>query len=626
MKLINNANRPRSTARTKPRQSGRPIIILNDGQVRDVIERVWAELVALNQSEPFLFKHLKRLYRLVRTTSDVTVGPVNVDTLQMIMVQALDWKKRSQRGELVDAKPDEFVARMMLEQIHPSLPLITTIVRTKVFAGSGTLIDQPGMYCVDGVVFAGRLPHRMEPPVAALKHQLEWARQIVVQELLGDFPFVSQADRANAVGALLLPRVRLMINGPTPLHLIDAPAHGTGKSLLTDLMIAVGAGETPTPAPFPGSEEEIRKHISSALRADRATVFFDNVDASKLKDGRISSASLAAALTSTTWTDRELGKSRMLEIANYALWLMTSTNGRLSTELTRRTTLIRINANLERPAGERAQPFRHPAIRQWVAERISDLEGALLTIINAWLSAGRPRGLRTLGSFESWSHVIGGILDVAGIPGFLDNFEEFNALRDDESDELRTFTGVWRDAFGEAAANPTQLNDLCNKHGLMYDARGHTDRPQAQLSALGKQLRKLDGRIIDGKKIVLVKNGGRGHKNLYSIELVGSGAKQRREAHPNASSTGDVGDIFQGDRSGPPPLNNLYSTIQKTPTDVTDLTQIQDGSIVSGGDVHMDPLNSSEPWSPTRPEHQDGESSSKKPQVSDHCPQDPAGV
>ena len=60
-------------------------------------------------------------------------------------------------------------------------------------------------------------------------NEINKAKDLLLDELLADFPFASQADRANAVAWLLLPLIRPSIDGPTPLHLIEAPIQGTGK-------------------------------------------------------------------------------------------------------------------------------------------------------------------------------------------------------------------------------------------------------------------------------------------------------------------------------------------------------------------------------------------------------------
>jgi hypothetical protein len=57
----------------------------------------------------------------------------------------------------------------------------------------------------------------------------------------------------------------------------------------------------------------------------------------------------------------------------------------------------------------------------------------------AWMAAGRPRGPQTLGSFESWAAIIGGVLDVAGVRGFLENQ---HAAYDEADAEAQVWGGI----------------------------------------------------------------------------------------------------------------------------------------------------------------------------------------
>jgi hypothetical protein len=68
------------------------------------------------------------------------------------------------------------------------------------------------------------------------------AQQWLLEELLGDFPFVDTAGPAHTLAALFERFVRPLICGPTPLYLIDAPAQGTGKGLLADVVSRVVMG------------------------------------------------------------------------------------------------------------------------------------------------------------------------------------------------------------------------------------------------------------------------------------------------------------------------------------------------------------------------------------------------
>ena len=66
---------------------------------------------------------------------------------------------------------------------------------------------------------------------------------------------------------------------------------------------------------MPRSDEELEKRITALLIAGHGTVLIDNIDK------KLSGGSMAAALTTTTWRGRVLGKSEMLDIPNNATWL-----------------------------------------------------------------------------------------------------------------------------------------------------------------------------------------------------------------------------------------------------------------------------------------------------------------
>ena len=65
------------------------------------------------------------------------------------------------------------------------------------------------------------------------------AKRLLLEELFGDFPFSGDADRAHALGALLCPFVREVIDSPLPLHVVDAPTPGTGKGLLAQAIVLI---------------------------------------------------------------------------------------------------------------------------------------------------------------------------------------------------------------------------------------------------------------------------------------------------------------------------------------------------------------------------------------------------
>jgi hypothetical protein len=134
------------------------------------------------------------------------------------------------------------------------------------------------------------------------------------------------------LAALLLPFARRLIEGTTPIHLLEAPTAGTGKGLLVGVLYLLATGRAAEAGTLPQEKDEVRKKITAELVAGRPIVALDNAETTRVVD----SAHLAAVTTTEFWTDRKLGQTRSLTLANRALWLLTGNNVRLSSELARR--------------------------------------------------------------------------------------------------------------------------------------------------------------------------------------------------------------------------------------------------------------------------------------------------
>jgi putative DNA primase/helicase len=166
---------------------------------------------------------------------------------------------------------------------------------------------------------------------------------------------VDPASKAHALAAMLLPFVRDLIVGPTPLHLLEAPTPGTGKGLLADVICIPATGRGATVMAEGQNDEEWRKRITASLIKGPVFILLDNLRR------RLTSGSLAAALTSVTWEDRRLGVSEIITAPNRAVWLATGNNVALSDEIARRTVLIRLDAKIDMPW--KRTVFRHSDLK-----------------------------------------------------------------------------------------------------------------------------------------------------------------------------------------------------------------------------------------------------------------------
>ena len=65
--------------------------------------------------------------------------------------------------------------------------------------------------------------------------------------------------------------------------------------------------------------------ITAELVTGRPMILIDNLNEKRVLD----SSALASVVTQPTWTDRILGITRMLDLKNHALWMMTGNNPQL---------------------------------------------------------------------------------------------------------------------------------------------------------------------------------------------------------------------------------------------------------------------------------------------------------
>jgi hypothetical protein len=135
----------------------------------------------------------------------------------------------------------------------------------------------------------------------------------------------------------------------------------------------------------------------------------------------------------------------------------------------------------------------------WVRANRGRLVAACLTLCQGWIAAGRPRGTRTIGSYESWAQVLGGVLDVAGIEGLLGNLDEMLEASDSEGAVWRSFVSAWWDRFGTAEVGTNDLYETALSCEPPLPLGSGNDR--SQRIRLGKALGRLRDRVFHLKGV-----------------------------------------------------------------------------------------------------------------------------
>jgi hypothetical protein len=439
----------------------------------------------------------------------------SVTAMRELLSRAASWA--SQRGKSLAPVSVPRTAADDVVSNPPKLPRldIAAPVRAPFFSISGNLISRRG-YVAEQGVYCSPTVTVQRPPMSPTVADLSSALQLILDELLVDFPFATQSDRAHALCLLLHPLVRPMIEGPTPLYVIESSTPGTGKGLLANVVSIIATGATAAPTALPKKREggELRKKITSLLMSGQAIIVLDNAEA-------LTDSDLAAALTADQWSDRVLGSSSTVSVPNRALWIVTGNNLRLSTEMVRRCLRIRIVAHVERP--EERSGFRHDPLPCWALRRRSALLRALMTVVQSWVAAGKQPGAERMGSYEQYATVMGGILRSAGIEGMLANRAALRESADDDSAIWRDFFGAVADQYGDKEVTAAELYELAKSCELADTIAAPTER--GARSRLGRALRKqidrvyggrrLSARLISGKTryCIMAMNGKSGHSD-----------------------------------------------------------------------------------------------------------------
>jgi hypothetical protein len=365
-------------------------------------------------------------------------------------------------------------------------------------------------------------------PENPTKKQAREALQIIA-ELLAEFQFAKESDRTAALSAILTAAIRASLPFAPMFH-IFASQFGSGKSYLCELITAFATSQRGSPMSFPQSDEECHKLLLAALLSAPAVIEFDN-----LTSDLIAYKSLCTGLTSEYVTGRILGLSKTATVGTRVLFLSSGNNVRPVQDMVRRCLTISLDPACEMPA---MRTFKNPNLVQEVLNNRGRYVSAALTIIRAWIVAGRPQAkCPPLSGYSEWSDLcrqsllwLGQHDPAAAI------FEEMMA--DPDRDLLDRLLNAWHACFER---KPTMVRDAVNYEGDAEDLLVDLDDPAASSDTqelrevikdiagernsinrnrLGKWIKDHAGRIVNGKRFVSA--GGSRSANAWFVQLVSS--------------------------------------------------------------------------------------------------------
>ena len=328
--------------------------------------------------------------------------------------------------------PQQFVALLLSSSpVRAALPTISVYATRPIFDAE-FILQGPGWHPETGVLVHGPdvepMPHEPPGPGTPALDRLPPR----LRALMTNFCFRSPADVVAAVAAMItgLLANRFAAVGKA-IVLIDGNQPGLGKTLLARVIGIILDGGDPRAIHFTLDDEELAKRLCATIRDGTASVVL--IDNAKLKAGGVvSSPVLEANSMAPVISLRILGQSANFVRPNDLTWFLTMNDTKTSPDLLSRGLPIRLRYE----GDPRHREFAGAEPIAFANAHRAELLGELAGMVVRWNLAGRPAGAKRH-RCDEWARTIGGILEVAGLPEFLDNLDEaaasFNSVLDEVS-------------------------------------------------------------------------------------------------------------------------------------------------------------------------------------------------
>jgi hypothetical protein len=251
----------------------------------------------------------------------------------------------------------------------------------------------------------------------------------ILDTFLHDFCFQDKADRANYIAVLLSQLIKLRFPGKHPALAITGNQPGVGKSLLAQGVAIITQGVTAKTITYISDDVELEKRFGAVMK-ESEIIIIDNAKTTS-RSQHLSSPILERSVTDPKVSTRELGHSRDIERVNTIQIIFTMNDAQFSPDLNSRI----VNVRLSYEGNPSKRSFSNVNIEDYLQAHRAEIVAELVGIIENWKSAGMPKATIDC-RFREWAEIIGGILQVSGIEGFLKNVSECRYEFDSDLQEI----------------------------------------------------------------------------------------------------------------------------------------------------------------------------------------------
>lgn len=390
--------------------------------------------------------------------------------------------------------PKDLLSRVVEREWFPGVPIIKATVPMPVVRADGSvasergLDDRTGLYVLNG---SRRAPRLLDTAGMSAALGRLWAP-------FAEFPFADQSARAVCMSAILTAVCRPAL--PTsPAFIVNAQTYGTGKTLLSNSLLALTGSEV-VPSAIGRDPVEQAKLLTSLLMNKPLAVMFDNVM------GYLDASSdLCMALTSAVYQSRILGKTETVRLPNRALWVLNGNNVGVGGDAVRRILPINLSSD------ENPELIKHEfdPVEQ-IRANLEDLRSDAVDLLVTYSAYGREETRRALGgyaSFEDWNSLIRGAVVWLNWGDPIEEMQRQQAA-DPETQKLDILMDAWAQRFGEDGRTLHELtlspvDPVACPLWLEAVALINTDyQGRVNDQRLGYFLRKIKGRMHNRRKFI----------------------------------------------------------------------------------------------------------------------------
>lgn len=501
--------------------TGRPAIVMRGGQLPAEVDQAEEALLKANLGVYQRGESLVRVVRLPQSEGDhgvqrpsgaLLIHPITSTWLREKFAISADWLKSGDEGNIPINPPIGHAMALLARVGEWKAPVLVGVVSCPTMRQDGSILQVPGYDRASGLLYDPGATVFPVVPESPTKAEAAAALEVLAKPFR-EYRFATKGDRAVVLAASLTAVMRRILPA-APLFAVDAPTAGSGKSLLCETIGIITSGYKPTIISQGKTPEEDEKRLSSVLMAGDAVLVIDNCDRPLGGD------TLCSMLTQEVIASRVLGKSEVKRMPTNALVMATGNNLEVVGDLGRRTLVCRIDTGTERP-DQLVHGFSptEEALRDRPA-----LVVAALTVLRAYVVAGRPSPLPPIGSFEDWNLVREALVWLGEDDPTVTR--ERVMSDDPRKGELGELLELWHDALGGQAVTLSEIAEMATK-----PARGRINELQQALvertlkgnfntRSVGRYLARHKDRLVGGRVLRCIDDSS-GVKR-YRVELANS--------------------------------------------------------------------------------------------------------